>query len=523
VESWALPLDTPNIIRLQVTDSFGDWSTNQSTLTITPHQKIIYVDGDAIGANDGSSWADAYNYLQDALAKPLQADDEIWVAEGTYKPDRGGGQPIGSKDATFQLRNGVAIKGGYAGFGEPDPNHRDIDAYKTTLSGDLAGNDIGDTDLASRVENSYHVVVGSGTDASAVLDGLTISGGRANGAVGTSARRNGAGMYNFAGSPTLRNCTFRANLADVRGGAIVSESSNSTMTDCTFFRNVALAYEGGGICMSDSSPTLTRCIFRENHADDNCGGAIHCSGSGSRPQIVSCTMAKNSAAVGGAISARTYSWPELTNCILWANTASNRGPEIALFDGGRMSVSYSDVQGGQGAVDVGYLCHLYWEAGNLDADPCFADLDNGDYHLQSQTGRWDPNSKTWVLDDVMSPCIDAGDPSSPVSSEPNPNGGRINMGAYGGTEYASMSLTCWHASECAGQPYGDATCDGSVNLADLFALKAHFGKCAPWTPPECCADFTQDGCINLSDLFLLKGGFGMSGYSPSTGNQGCPP
>jgi hypothetical protein len=83
--------------------------------------------------------------------------------------------------------------------------------------------------------------------------------------------------------------------------------------------------------------------------------------------------------------------------------------------------------------------------------------------------------------------------------------------------------TCWSAAECEGQPSGDATCDGSVNLADLFALKAHFGKCAPWTPPECCADFTQDWCINLADLFALKAGFGASGYVPSTGSQGCPP
>ncbi|MHC4475586.1 MAG: DUF4350 domain-containing protein [Planctomycetota bacterium] len=83
--------------------------------------------------------------------------------------------------------------------------------------------------------------------------------------------------------------------------------------------------------------------------------------------------------------------------------------------------------------------------------------------------------------------------------------------------------TCWDPAQCRGQPYGDATCDGTVNLADLFALKADFGKCAPWTSPECCADFTQDGCINLADLFALKAGFGSSGYSPSTLNQTCPP
>jgi hypothetical protein len=105
-----------------------------------------------------------------------------------------------------------------------------------------------------------------------------------------------------------------------------------------------------------------------------------------------------------------------------------------------------------------------------------------------------------------------------------PDAGAMSGGNYdlfGG--FWPYAPTCWSAAECAGQPNGDATCNGSVNLADLFALKANFGKCAPWTDPECCADFTQDGCINLADLFALKAGFGTSGYSPSTGNQRCPP
>jgi hypothetical protein len=83
--------------------------------------------------------------------------------------------------------------------------------------------------------------------------------------------------------------------------------------------------------------------------------------------------------------------------------------------------------------------------------------------------------------------------------------------------------TCWDANECAGQPYGDATCDGMINLADLYALKAHHGKCAPWQIGECCADFTQSGCVGLDDIFTLKANFGTSGYTPATGNQTCPP
>ncbi|MBN2132554.1 MAG: hypothetical protein JW741_23840 [Sedimentisphaerales bacterium] len=62
-----------------------------------------------------------------------------------------------------------------------------------------------------------------------------------------------------------------------------------------------------------------------------------------------------------------------------------------------------------------------------------------DYHLKSQAGRWDPVSEAWVIDDVTSPCIDAGAPNSPVADEPEPNGARINLGAYGGTAEASKS------------------------------------------------------------------------------------
>jgi hypothetical protein len=83
--------------------------------------------------------------------------------------------------------------------------------------------------------------------------------------------------------------------------------------------------------------------------------------------------------------------------------------------------------------------------------------------------------------------------------------------------------TCWdNVTQCAGQTSGDGTCDGNINLADLFALKAYFGTCAPWTAPECCSDYNQSGCVNLGDLFILKAGFGTFGYVPSTGNQNCP-
>jgi hypothetical protein len=88
---------------------------------------------------------------------------------------------------------------------------------------------------------------------------------------------------------------------------------------------------------------------------------------------------------------------------------------------------------------------------------------------------------------------------------------------------AGPDPNCLDPRECAGQYCCDITCDGAVNLADMFALKAHFGKSAPWTDPECCADCSLDNVINLADLFQLKACFGSSGYVPSTGNQNCPP
>jgi hypothetical protein len=98
------------------------------------------------------------------------------VAGGTYTPDCNSAEPngTGDREATFQFIDGVRVYGGYAGFGEPEPNAHNIDLHETILSGDLAGNDDG---LVHNDEDSYHVVAGSSTDATAILDGFTITSG----------------------------------------------------------------------------------------------------------------------------------------------------------------------------------------------------------------------------------------------------------------------------------------------------------------------------------------------------------
>jgi parallel beta-helix repeat protein len=245
--------------------------------------KVIYVDNNATGANDGTSWTNAYVYLQDALADANSADKpvEIRVAQGIYKPDQGADVPYpptwpANLDyrATFNLINGVTIKGGYAGFAEQDPNFRDIELYKTILSGDLNGDDVdvndpGDLfDAPKRGDNRSNVLTGSNTDATAVLDGFTISGGAIwvipfRRIIGGSPA-GGAGMLIFSGNPTLINCTFTDNVTgNSGGGLLLYDNSNPTLTNCTFTRNYAES--GGGIFSSGSSPTLIDCMFDNNY------------------------------------------------------------------------------------------------------------------------------------------------------------------------------------------------------------------------------------------------------------------
>lgn len=165
------------------------------------------------GRNDGSDWANAFRgplSLQNALdfmsAAPVGAYSEIWMARGTYKP----AGPGGSRSASFQLQNNLAIYGGFTGT-ETTLSQRNIAANPTILSGDLNGDD---NQSINRADNSYHVVTALGVNATAILDGLTIESGHADQTndvlVSTS---QGGGIYIDRGSPTIRSCRIRLNSA----------------------------------------------------------------------------------------------------------------------------------------------------------------------------------------------------------------------------------------------------------------------------------------------------------------------
>ena len=108
----------------------------------------------------------------------------------------------------------------------------------------------------------------------------------------------------------------------------------------------------------------------------------------------------------------------------------------------------------------------------LNINPLFADATHGDYHLQSQAGRWDPNSQSWIRDAVTSPCIDAGSIDSPIGLEPFPNGGIVNMGAYGGTAEASKSY--FGEPVCETIVAADINGDCRVDFADYTILALYW-------------------------------------------------
>jgi parallel beta-helix repeat protein len=281
----------------------------------------IHVDGNTPDNNDGSNWAKAYRYLQDALAV-AGAGSEIWVADGNYYPDASTAEPNGSGDrtATFQLISGVALYGGYAGYGAPDPNERNVELYETILSGDLDGNDVDVNnpwylnDEPTRAENSYHVVTGSGTDGTAVLDGFTTTGGNANG--DGEDQDVGGGMYNKAGSPTVTNCIFSDNSigSEGCGGGMYNYNSSPTVANCTFSKNAGcLCFtSGGGMYNYNSGPNVVNCTFSGNHATRG-GGMMN--NYGSSPTVTNCIFSDNM----GEGMKNYYSDPHITNCTFSGN------------------------------------------------------------------------------------------------------------------------------------------------------------------------------------------------------------
>ena len=236
------------------------------------------------------------------------------------------------------------------------------------------------------------------------------------------------------------------------GGGIRCKRSSPTIRQCRITRNWAGG--GAGIHCVAGNPIIAYCTIWGNHAVNGGGGMEIYS---SNPIISNCTFSGNSARYGGGDGIFAHNSNQvLTNCIVWGNVPE----EIYVFGGGAVTASYCDIRGG-------------WPGtGNINADPCFADTNNGDYHLKSQGGRWEPNEGRWAIDEVTSACIDAGEPMSPIGHEPFPNGGVINMGAYGGTAEASKSY--FGEAPCETIVAGDVNGDCRVDFLDFRLMALHW-------------------------------------------------
>jgi predicted outer membrane repeat protein len=219
------------------------------------------------------------------------------------------------------------------------------------------------------------VAFNSGEDSTAVLCGFTITNGSAG------------GIYCYNSSPKLENVTITGNITNY-GGGICCWYSSPSLVNVRISGNTTSA-DGGGIYCYDSSPSLENVTISGNSADY--GGGIYCELLFS-PSLKNVTITGNSANNGGGIYC-TSSSLSLINSILWNDSPQ----EIDTSASGEVTATYSDIQGG------------WTGTGNIDEDPLFADPGNGDFHLQS-----------------TSPCIDAGDPASPL----DPDGTIVEMGAY---------------------------------------------------------------------------------------------
>ncbi len=369
--------------------------------------QVFYVDGDAPGpVHDGTSWESAFRYIGYAKRAAHNGDD-IHIAQGTYKPDQDRTYPDGSgnRNYAFGLRNYCRVMGGFAGYGESDPDARDVEKFPTILSGDLEGND--GPGFGNRADNSYHVIASEGNSETAILDGVIITGGCAD---GEGLKRYGGGLYMEGSNPVIRNCTFVRNLAVEGGGIVCRRESSPRIENCRFLGNRSFASGGGLNALGGSGtpgegPVVANCVFSGNTGGGGGGASV---GVGCSILIANCTFYANSGeAIGGGLLLTHEPAKTVVNTIFWKNLAPV-GNDISL---------YGDVE--------------LVESHNLYADPGFADPSGFD-------------GISGTLDDDLhllagSPAIDAGDNASlpaglttDLDGEPRIVNGQVDIGAYEG-------------------------------------------------------------------------------------------
>lgn len=377
---------------------------------------IVYVDKDATGNNDGSSWANAFTNLQDAIDEITIINQEIWVADGTYLPTHNINLSNTDREKTFYIKKHVKIYGGFDGT-ETQRKDRDPKTNVVVLSGDLNQNDSTSnltTNEASRSENSYHVVTLKGKiDTRVILDGLTISGGNANAnhkldcAVAKASQydhRNNAAInlnpvnVNDIIKLDINNCIIENNSAKYGAISRTSPCGTKTVTVDFNIKNsivrknysslgsiVSVAGSGGyGI---HTKSKMINSLFYENDSDGSSSvlalsSSTAASGkptSISGTEIINCTIANNTSSNLKAISLNRANTVKFYNTIIYGNGSIN---PINLESGTKPTVESCLIQGGQFGASY--------------EDAKFTDATNEDFTLQASSYAVDKGDNSKV-------------------------------------------------------------------------------------------------------------------------------
>lgn len=325
----------------------------------------IYVNHNAMGLNNGTSWVNAYNSLSTALSVATSGDN-IWVAQGVYKPtvlvDVNLDGFLDPREATFHIVDGVSLFGGFIGT-EISIDERNWNINSTILSGDLDNNDINidGNNIAENTSqiignNAFHIIYTENVSLGTILNGFIITGGNASVTLpATDANGDGGGWFNKlsgvvnASSPSIYNNTFSGNFAVSEGGALYNSAAPSggvalsTIDNCRFVFNKS-NLNGGAIALGSYSPgnyqpNINKCYFEQNQAYRR-GGALYFIGD--HAVIDSCIIKNNSVTAvspdmstlpgsgGGALLVGTNA--VFSACLFEAN--SSTGNPTGAFEGG---------------------------------------------------------------------------------------------------------------------------------------------------------------------------------------------
>ncbi len=349
-------------------------------------------------------------------------------------------------------------------------------------------------------QNGSVVTFESGEDSTAVLIGFSIINGFGSGYPDFT----GGGITCINSSPSMVNIIISDNNADsARGGGIYCYLSNPSLENVTITANSSEYGDGGGICCFESSPILTNVTITDNSATHGGGiyfssntsslvnviitgnyasyrgGGICCTSSS--PSLENVTISGNSSIHAGGIHCSLSSNPSLINCILW-----NDSPyEINFLENNppnSITISYSDIQGGEAGIVTNNNGTVYWLEGNIDADPLFVDPLNGNFHLTQN-----------------SPCIDTGDPTSPL----DPDGTLADMGAFYYNQSNNYFGPIWHVSTTGSDSTGTGSFENpfaSIQHGINIAVDADTVLVQPGTYVE---NINYNGkLITVASLFL---------------------